>query len=65
MCYLLQLVIANILKTRKEVVWLVETESISTIAVTEEETNNGLEIEEKIIEKVVELHDKFVANKAI
>ncbi|KAG1714371.1 Phosphopantothenate--cysteine ligase [Nymphon striatum] len=58
------LVIANILQTRKEMVWLVDRESTSKISLNADEMLNGLEIEDKIVNKIVLLHDEFVINKS-
>lgn len=52
-----RLVIANLLSTRKQRVLLVEESQHEDIKVSEAD---GLEIESKIVEKVVEKHQQFI-----
>jgi len=53
------LVIGNILETRKREVILVTREGSEKIVMEEEELTAGLEIEEKIVEKLIEFHRKL------
>lgn len=53
---LLQLVIGNMLQTRKTKVVMVEMDVHYEILLTEEEINAGVELEEKIIKDLVERH---------
>lgn len=54
-----RLVIANILSTRKQRVLLVEESGHEEILVSD---SNGLEIESKIVEKVVRKHQEFISS---
>jgi len=50
-------VIGNILQTRKKEVWIVTTDSNTKIEMTDQELDSGLQIEEKIISEIVQLHN--------
>lgn len=54
-----QLVIANLLETRKREVKLVTTDNCVDISMTTEELRSGHEIEEKIVRELASLHSKF------
>lgn len=54
-----QLVIANLLETRKREVKLVTTDNCVDISMTTEELSSGHEIEEKIVRELASLHSKF------
>jgi phosphopantothenate-cysteine ligase len=58
---LLQMVIANILHTRKRRVVLVMPTSSSEIVLSPEEMEAGIEIESKIVSDLVERHDLFIS----
>lgn len=57
---LLQMVIANILQTRKLRVVLVMPATSSEIVLSPEEIEAGIEIESKIVSDLVERHDLFI-----
>ncbi|EMR10751.1 hypothetical protein PNEG_00900 [Pneumocystis murina B123] len=55
-----RLVIGNILTKRKyEVVFVTETQE-SWIRLTQEEKDNGIEIESKIVPRIIQLHDTWI-----
>lgn len=54
-----KLVIANLLHTRRTKVTFVTQKSNFEITLNEEEERMGLEIEKKIIDGVIELHEEF------
>jgi phosphopantothenate-cysteine ligase len=60
---LFQLVIANMLQTRKQQVIIVSKETEYTLSLTNEQLNNGEEIEQLIINDLVEKHVKFIESK--
>jgi phosphopantothenate-cysteine ligase len=57
----LQMVIANILHTRKRRVVLVMPAASSEIVLSPEEMEAGIEIESKIVSDLVERHELFIA----
>ena len=54
-----QLVVANILETRKREVVILTPESEETVKMEEEELKRGDEIEAKIVAEVIKRHRKF------
>lgn len=54
------LVIANMLQTRKQQVIIVSQENNHTISLTNEQLNKGEEIEQSIVELLVERHRSFI-----
>jgi len=56
-----QLVIANILTTRKHEVVFVSPSDEQWIKMDQEELKNGVEIESKIVRDLIGLHKKFIA----
>ncbi len=61
-CSKLQVVIANLLDTRKFEVVLVTRKSQQTIKMTSEDLNAGLEIEENIVKELVDRHSQFCSS---
>ncbi|KAL6268819.1 hypothetical protein P5V15_001943 [Pogonomyrmex californicus] len=59
------LVIANILQTRKQQVIIVSKENNYVLSLTNEQLNNGNEIEQLIVNDLVEKHAKFIQSKEI
>lgn len=57
---MLQLVIANILQTRRNQVIFVTPEKSFTIDLSPEELNNGVEIEESIVKNVIINHEEHI-----
>uniref|UniRef100_A0A915PW98 DNA/pantothenate metabolism flavoprotein C-terminal domain-containing protein n=1 Tax=Setaria digitata TaxID=48799 RepID=A0A915PW98_9BILA len=58
-----QLVIGNILNTRKErVIFVNNKNKEEVIWLTNEQKSGGVEIEQRIVEKLVEMHDKLLLN---
>ncbi|CAG9539102.1 unnamed protein product [Cercopithifilaria johnstoni] len=58
-----QLVIGNILDTRKErVIFVSNEDKEETISLSDEQKAAGVEIEQSIIEKLCEMHDKLLLN---
>lgn len=57
-----QVVVANVLDTRKSKVVLVTKETETAICLPEEEAARGMEIEEKLIETLVRLHTEFCSS---
>nr|CDJ98264.1 DNA pantothenate metabolism flavoprotein domain containing protein [Haemonchus contortus] len=58
-----QLVIGNILQTRKVHVVLVDACSTEDIDLSQEQVKSGIEIEEKIIAKIKERHNEFIKSQ--
>lgn len=56
----LQLVIANVLHTRKQKVIIVSQEDIYIISLTNEQLNKGEEIEQLIVNNLIEKHQIFI-----
>ena len=54
-----QVVVANILETRKQEVILVTSEDTRPIRLTEKELQSGTEIEERIVADLVQQHQQF------
>lgn len=54
------IVVANLLHTRKFEVWLITKDSQVEIRLTPDEMNKGVEIEKYIIEKLVEHHTTWI-----
>ncbi|PVU86272.1 hypothetical protein BB559_006570 [Furculomyces boomerangus] len=62
-----QAVVANMLHTRKQVVWIIQKEHIESaeeIRLTDEQIKKGVEIEDFLIERLVALHDKFISQNS-
>ncbi|KAJ3169590.1 hypothetical protein HDU88_000781 [Geranomyces variabilis] len=59
-----QLVIGNILSTRKKVVTMVTLDSVETIELSDAELQQGVEIESRIIPDLVRRHDRWIAGDA-
>lgn len=55
-----QLVIGNLLQTRKRQVIFVQPNAVETLSITEQEEAAGREIEEIIVPKVVEIHKEWM-----
>ncbi|KAJ8326621.1 Phosphopantothenate--cysteine ligase cab2 [Batrachochytrium dendrobatidis] len=55
-----QLVIANMLHTRKHVVHLIHSDANEDIRLTEQEIKDNVEIESHIISHLMKLHDKWI-----
>jgi hypothetical protein len=51
--------LGNLLKTRKREVWILTRESEEKVEMEETELHTGLEIEQKIVERVKNFHAKF------
>ena len=62
MSLLTQLVVANILETRKQVVVIVTRDSEEEIRMTEEQLSSGLEIEEPLIKKLLQYHEAKISD---
>lgn len=60
-----QLVIANMLQTRKQQVIIVSKETDYILSLTNEQLNNGDEIEQLIVSDIVEKHTKFIWSKKV
>lgn len=59
-----QIVIGNILQTRKKRVSFVYSQKdVETIELTDSQLNLGIEIESLIVEKLCENHKNFIYNK--
>ncbi|KAK2178912.1 hypothetical protein NP493_525g06082 [Ridgeia piscesae] len=58
-----QLVVANILETRKKYVVMVTQESEQIVKMDDEELSRGQEIEAKIVEEVVKRHRMFIEQR--
>ncbi|XP_072756674.1 phosphopantothenate--cysteine ligase [Anoplolepis gracilipes] len=58
-------VIANILQTRKQQVIIVSRETDYILSLTNEQLNNGDEIEQLIVSDIVEKHTKFIWSKEV
>ncbi|PVV04621.1 hypothetical protein BB560_000878 [Smittium megazygosporum] len=60
-----QAVVANILHTRKNVVWIIKRDSMDKaeeIRLSDEEIKNHVEIEQYIIKKLIKIHNSFIQN---
>jgi len=55
-----QIVIGNMLLTRKKVVHFITNDEERKIEMTDEELNNGIEIETKIISELINKHDEWI-----
>lgn len=60
-----QLVIANMLQTRKQQVIIVSRETDYILSLTNDQLNNGDEIEQLIVSDIVEKHTKFIWSKKV
>lgn len=60
-----QLVIANMLQTRKQQVIIVSRETDYILSLTNDQLNNGDEIEQSIVSDIVEKHTKFIWSKKV
>ena len=58
---LFQVVVGNILETRKSEVMIVTSNEVMPIKLDQNEQKNGLEIERKIIEDLVQRHTSFMS----
>ena len=56
----IQVVIANQLDTRKRMVVLVSNSEETPITMTDDEMSRGDEIEQKIVDNIVKLHNTFI-----
>ena len=56
----IQVVIANQLDTRKRMVVLVSNSEETPITMTDDEMSRGDEIEQKIVDIIVKLHNTFI-----
>lgn len=61
MCFKLQLVIGNILQTRRNRVVFVTPENNYEIVLTREQLLSGMEIEDTIVSNIIESHSEFIA----
>lgn len=59
----MQLVIANVLETRKQAVAIVSKDSIQTISLSKEQLLQGIEIEEHIVTELISRHNKMMNEK--
>jgi len=59
--YNIQVVIANQLNTRKRMVVIVNGSEETPITMTDDEISRGDEIERKIVDNIVKLHNIFIA----
>ncbi|EFN88124.1 phosphopantothenate--cysteine ligase [Harpegnathos saltator] len=59
------LVIANVLQTRKQQVVIVSNETNYVLSLTNEQLNNGEEIEQLIVKDLVEKHTKFIRSNEV
>ena len=57
-----QIVIGNLLTTRKLEVIFITKDSEFEIKLTEQEVNNDVEIESKIIPELIKRHDEWIKN---
>lgn len=57
-----QIVVGNILETRKSIVWMVEKDSISIIELSAVHNEQILEIEELIVTQLVEKHNLWITS---
>ncbi|RIA92839.1 DNA/pantothenate metabolism flavo protein [Glomus cerebriforme] len=57
-----QIVIGNLLTTRKQEVTFITKDSEPKMQLTEEEINNNIEIESKIVPELVKRHDEWIKN---
>lgn len=55
-----QVVVANVLDSRRGYVMVVTPETETELVLTEEQTKNGVEIEERIVDNLTSAHDKFI-----
>lgn len=60
-----QLVIANMLQTRKQQVIIVSKDTNYALSLTNEQFDNGDEIEQLIVKDLVEKHIKFIWSKEV
>ena len=58
--FIFQMVIANLLHTRRKEVVMISSEMEEKVSVTEEELDAGKEIEEPLIEKLVQVHAEML-----
>lgn len=63
--FFFQLVIANMLQTRKQQVIIVSRETDYILSLTNDQLNNGDEIEQLIVSDIVEKHTKFIWSKKV
>ena len=55
-----KVVIGNILHTRRKKVVLVEHDKITDITISDEELNEGKELEEKIVNEIIKFHNLYI-----
>ncbi|KAJ3262088.1 hypothetical protein HK103_003931 [Boothiomyces macroporosus] len=60
-----QIVIGNMLHTRKHVVWFIGREFEKEVRLTQDEIKHEVEIEKYIIAELIKLHDKWISTRAI
>jgi phosphopantothenate-cysteine ligase len=56
-----QLVIGNILSTRKHVIWLISKQEEKSLKLSTSDIESGIEIEKYIVEQVILLHSNFIS----
>lgn len=61
--FYLKVVIANILETRKQEVVIVTRDSDDAIRLSDEEMESGTEIEQRIVQRLKEMHEQFCSTK--
>lgn len=57
-----QTVVANLLNTRKFVVWCISKTDEKEIRLTDEEVNANVEIEKYIVDELIDLHSQWIIN---
>lgn len=60
-----QFVIANMLQNRKQQVIIVSKETDYILSLTNEQLNNGDEIEQLIVNDITEKHTKFIRSREV
>ena len=56
-----QVVVANMLATRKQVVWFICPSSVDEIKLTDDQVKNGVEIEGMIVARLIQMHDDWIS----
>ncbi|CAO3626933.1 unnamed protein product [Cunninghamella echinulata] len=59
-----QVVVANMLNTRKQTVTVITKDSEKVVSITPEEMNNNVEIESRIIPQLVHIHNEWIHSDA-
>lgn len=57
-----QIVIANMLDTRKHVVWFITHTDEKCIRLSEEQIGNEMEIEDQIVGELIGVHESFISS---